>query len=116
MKLLPNPNGAKGALFETDVVKFLVADGHKARKPRQTGNKDVGDIWLEKDIILQAKAWQNLSSGMVAGVKGAEVQAKQARREFGVAIVKKPRGRIADAYVIMPLHVFIRFLRRQPPA
>lgn len=109
---MANPRKDKGTLFETEVVKKLTEHGIRAVKPRQTGNKDVGDIHVEDDIILQAKAWSDYTTALNAGVQGATKQAEHAKRPFGIAIVKKPRGAILDAYVVMPLSTFIRFLRR----
>lgn len=109
---MPNAGKAKGTRFETDVVTALRAAGIKAIKPRQEGNQDVGDIHVEDDVVMQAKAWSDYTTALNAGTKGAAVQAERARREFGVAVVKKPRGAILDAYVVMPLSTFIRFLRR----
>lgn len=101
----------EGTRFETAVEKELKAAGLKVIRPLQTRAVDVGDLWLEKDIVLQAKAWQNLPSALREGVAGAEVQAVHARRPFGFAVIKKPRGAIADAYVAMPLSTFIEFLK-----
>jgi Holliday junction resolvase len=41
---LANPNGRKGALFETSVMKWLRDRGVSAEKLRQAGSKDEGDI------------------------------------------------------------------------
>lgn len=109
-----NAKKAKGTLFETQVVRFLRAASVPAAKPRQSGRHDVGDIHVDDDIVLQAKAWQNTATALVAGVAGAQVQAGHARRMFGIAVIKKPRGSIGDAYVVMPLRVFVQFLYRTP--
>lgn len=112
---MPNPNGAKGNLFETEVTKALNAAGIAAIKPRQAGVHDIGDIHLlddNNDIILQAKAWANLAAAITAGTAGATKQAGHAKKPFGFAVIKKPRGAILDAYVVMHLRDFIRFLKR----
>lgn len=109
---MANPRKAKGTLFETEVVKALVTAGIPAVKPRQTGNRDVGDIHVDDDIILQAKAWSDYTTALNAGVQGAVKQAGHAKRPYGFAVIKKPRAAILDAYVVMPLSTFIRFLRR----
>lgn len=111
---MANPAKAKGTLFETAVERYLKDAGLRAYKPRQTGRYDIGDIHLEDDIILQAKAWANIATALVAGVKGATAQAGHAKREYGIAVIKKPRGAIADAYVVMPLHTFVKFVKRPP--
>lgn len=109
---MANPNKAKGTRFETEVTTALNDAGIKAIKPRQAGALDIGDIHVEDDVVLQAKAWTDYTTALNAGTKGATIQAERARRAFGVAVIKKPRGAILDAYVVMPLSTFIRFLRR----
>jgi len=108
---MPNPRKAQGTRFETDVERVLKEAGLRAVKPRQAGVYDVGDIWLEDDIILQAKAWKDIASALREGTAGAQDQAVHARRRFGVAVIKKPRGAIKDAYVAMPLHVFADLIK-----
>lgn len=108
---MPNPSKARGTRFETDVERALKDAGLKAMKPRQAGVYDVGDIWLEDDIVLQAKAWKDITSALREGTAGAQDQAIHARRRFGAAVIKKPRGAIADAYVAMPLHVFAELIK-----
>lgn len=113
---MANKAKAKGTLFETEVVRVLVAAGLPAVKPRQTGRYDVGDIHLDADITMQAKAWKNIASALREGTAGAQLQAVHARRPIGVSVIKKPGGAIADAYVAMPLHVFIDLIRsRETP-
>ena len=107
---------SEGTRFETDVVKKLKAAGLTAGRPTQTKMADVGDIHLGDDWVLQAKTWQNTASALREGTKDAQVQAYQARRRFGAAVIKKTRGSIDDAYVAMPLSVFIEFLQsRETP-
>lgn len=100
-----------GPRFEADVTKALRAAGLTAGRPTQTRIVDIGDIHLGDDWVLQAKAWQNTASALREGTKDAQVQAHQARRRFGAAVIKKSRGAIADAYVAMPLSVFIEFYK-----
>lgn len=109
---MANANKAKGTKFETDVTKFLLAAGIPAHKPRQAGRYDVGDIHVDDDVILQAKAWDNMPAALTAGLKGADLQVGHARREYGIAVIKRPRAAIAEAIVAMPLRTFVRLLRR----
>ena len=110
---MASPDGTR---FETDVQRELTAAGLHAVKPRQTKQLDVGDIHLGTDIVVQAKNWANIASGLREGTKGAQAQARRAGRPFGVTVIKKRQGAIRDAYVAMPLHVFIALLTsRQSP-
>lgn len=105
---------SEGTRFESDVVKALRAADLVAGRPTQTKMADVGDVHLGDDWILQAKAWTNIASALREGTKDAQVQAIQARRRFGAAVIKKTRGSTADAYVAMPLSVFIEFIKSRP--
>ena len=109
---MPNPNKAKGSKFELDVERYLQGEGLDAKRPRQTGNRDVGDLHVEGDWILQLKNWANIASAVREGSAGAVVQAEHAGRPYGAAVIKKPRGSIADAYVVLPLRLFARLLLR----
>lgn len=91
------------------MVKFLTAAGLMATKPRQTKWYDVGDIWLADDVVLQAKAWRNLTGALSAGTSGAKLQATRAKRRFGFAVIKRPGKGAGEAYVVMPLATFVEF-------
>jgi hypothetical protein len=112
-----NPNKAKGSRFELEVERELRADGLSAVRPRQTGNVDVGDLHVEDDVVLQAKAWRDVPSALREGVAGAQRQAAAAGRPHGAAVIKRPRGSVAEAYVVMPLRAFAALLRsRRSPS
>lgn len=114
---MPNANKTKGTAFESAVTKALRADGLDAVMPRQIESHDVGDIWVERDVVLQAKAWKDVASALRVGTASAQVQAHHAGRPFGAAVIKKAHGHIADAYVAMPLSTFAALLKsRQSPS
>lgn len=113
---MANPNKAKGTLFETQVTKYLNESGVPAVKPRQAGRYDVGDIWVEDDLILQAKAWKDLASAVRVGTAASQLQAGYAHRAFGASVVKRANANVKEAYVVMPLHAFTALLKsRQSP-
>lgn len=110
---MANPNKAKGTAHETNIVNFLASEGITANRVVQTGAKDTGDIHTG-DFVLQAKNWHDISSALREGTDGAQRQAEHAGKPFGVAVIKRPRKGIADAYVAMPLRVFARLLKLLP--
>ena len=55
---MANPNGRKGALFETDVMRWLRSVGAVAERLTKAGSKDEGDIVAVvagKTYILELK-------------------------------------------------------------
>jgi hypothetical protein len=60
--------------------------------------------------VLQAKNYSNLTEGLRLGVAGARSQAAVAGYPFGAAVVKRRNKGAADAYVVMDLETFTRFL------
>lgn len=109
---MANPNKAKGSAFELDIERALQAEGINAKRPRQTGNQDVGDLHVSDDWTLQAKNWANLATAVKAGTEGAERQSAHSGRPFFAAIIKKRGANVREAYVVLPLRVFAQVLKK----
>jgi hypothetical protein len=61
---MANPNGRKGALFETDVMRWLRSVGAIAERLTKAGSKDEGDIVAViagKTYILELKNRKSIS-------------------------------------------------------
>ena len=61
---MANPNGRKGALFETDVMRWLRSVGAIAERLTKAGSKDEGDIVCivaGKTFILELKNRKSIS-------------------------------------------------------
>lgn len=99
---MANSQKAKGTRWETAVLRFLRDAGLYAVKPRQEGFLDVGDIHAPP-FVIQAKDYADLLAGIRAGVDGYQVQRANARLPFGVAVVKRARKPVEDAYVVLRL-------------
>lgn len=107
---MTNPQKAKGSAFETAIYRFLQDAGLFAYKPRQEGSRDVGDVHVPP-FVIQAKNYRDVLAGIREGVEGVRVQKGHARMPFGVAVVKRPRKPIEDAYVVMRLGDFPQLVR-----
>ena len=99
---MANANARKGNAWETKILNFLRDAGLYAVKPRQEGFLDVGDIHAPP-FVIQAKDYKDLLAGIRAGVDGYQVQRSNARLPFGVAVVKRARKPVEDAYVVLRL-------------
>lgn len=99
---------AKGTRFETAVRDYLREHGLPAYRPAQEGFRDVGDIHGVSPFVVQCKDWRDVTGALREGVTGAQVQAANAGEEFGVAVIKRARKPVGDAYVAMTLADFVR--------
>jgi hypothetical protein len=106
-----NRNKAKGTKWESDIVRYLKANGiPSAHRVAQTGRDDSGDIHGVSPFILQAKDLASVTDGARIGVAGANSQAAIARESYGAAVVKRRNHSAANAYVVMDLETFTRML------
>ena len=102
---------AKGANFEREVIKHLQAAGIDCSRNGLTGQTlDQGDILGVPDWTIQCKAYSNVTTGIAQGVDGSLIQQATNNTEWTVAIVKRPRKSVADAYCTMPLKLFTKLL------
>jgi len=108
---MANRNKAKGTRFETLATRALRAFGLRAIKPRQEGRRDVADVHVSP-FVLQLKDWTSWQDAIREGLDGAEVQVKNAGEQYGVAIVKRARRKVGEAYAVTTLATFARVVRR----
>jgi Holliday junction resolvase len=57
-----NPSKAKGTKFESDVVKYLTANGYYAERIALAGANDCGDVYAEMDgnrYVIECKAYKS---------------------------------------------------------
>jgi hypothetical protein len=107
---MSNPNKARGTRFEVAIVEFLQAAGLLAYAPRQFGPDDIGDVHVPP-FIIQAKDYSDMIAAFRDGVEGSRIQKIHAKMPFGVAVVKRRRKPIADAYVVLRLGDFPDLVR-----
>ena len=109
---MSNPNKRKGTVFESAVRDYLntALPDMNVYRPAQAGAKDTGDLHGLPGMVVQCKAYKDVTAGLREGVAGAKVQAVNAGVPFGVAVVKRPRKLIGEAYVVMELADFVRLL------
>lgn len=111
---MANPAKRKGDAFEREVVEALRAAGITAQRTRAGWADDQGDIETpELPIAWQCKNHKDVATALREGVDGAQEQATNAGKLFGVAVVKRRLQPASEAYVAMPLRVFVELLRDQ---
>ena len=113
---MANPNGRKGAQFETDVMKFLRSVGLLAERLTKAGAKDEGDlvcIVAGKTYILELKNRKSLN--LPEFWDEAEVEALNYAKARGIGevplhyvVVKRRNSGIDKAWVIQDLKQWIK--------
>lgn len=113
---MANRHKSKGTRWETAVVRVLQSffarrHGLDPYRPAQAG-RDVGDVNGVSPFIVQAKAWDSWESAIREGLDGAERQRVHAGEQYGVAVVKRARRAVGDAYAVMTVATWARVLMR----
>lgn len=113
---MANPNGRKGAQFETDVMKFLRSAGLLAERLTKAGAKDEGDLVVVatgKSYILELKNRKSLN--LPEFWAEAEVEALNYASARGIGevplhyvVVKRRNSGIENAWVIQDLKQWIK--------
>ena len=104
-----NPQKGRGTRWESAVRDALMDAGLPARREVQRGAADVGDLSIE-GLPFSIEAKDHKSIDLAAFVDQANRQAANAGQPYGVAIVKRRRKSVTDAYVVLDLATFIRIL------
>jgi hypothetical protein len=111
-----NPNGRKGAQFETDVMKWLRSMGAVAERLTKAGAKDEGDlvtIIAGKTYILELKNRKKID--LPAFWDEAQVEAKNYAKARGLTfsppafvIVKRRNHGVDKAWVVQDLDQWLQ--------
>ena len=113
---MANPNGRKGAKFETDVMKWLRDKGVSAERLTKAGAKDEGDlvaVIAGETFILELKNRATLS--LPEFWREAQVEALNYAKARGIGevplsyvIVKRRNASIEQAWVIQDLAQWLK--------
>jgi hypothetical protein len=112
-----NPNGAKGARFEADLLAYLRSGGHMAERLKKTGREDEGDLVVSGGLfgrgirfeIIEAKDWGKLDLPKFLRERDVEIANYAKHRDLrlsdvgGVVVVKRRNHRIGQSYVVTTL-------------
>lgn len=108
---MANPSKNKGTAFETAVVRYLCEQGLPCERRALRGVRDGGDI-AGLPLTIECKNTKQID------LAGALLEAQTAAAHNGdplyAAVFKRPRRHdVADAYVVLPLHLFATMLRER---
>ena len=109
----PTANKRKGAQFELDLLEyFRQRAAYSAERLRLAGKHDEGDIGLRSPAgfhLVEAKAARSFDlAGWVTEMQAERINYARARRyDFdrvhGLVVVKRPRAKIWESYVVKTL-------------
>ena len=104
---MTTPQKAKGSQWERDVAKYFNERGYLEVERRYgAGNTlDKGDINGVKDTVVEAKNWAKISLATI--MDESLVEQKNAKKRFGIAVIKRRNKNVKDAYVVMTLEQFV---------
>jgi len=104
---MTTPQKAKGSQWERDVAKYFNERGYLEVERRYgAGNTlDKGDINGVKDTVVEAKNWSKISLATI--MDETLVEQKNAKKRFGIAVIKRRNKNVKDAYVVMTLEQFV---------
>lgn len=109
---MSNPHKAKGTRWESALRDFFRLVGLPAYRPAQEGRLDVGDLHGLDPFVGQAKDYRDTVTALRVGVDGADAQAVNAGRDYGVAFVKRARAATAQGYAVTTVATFAAVLLR----
>lgn len=113
-----NPNGRRGAKFETDIVDYLRSKGKAAERLPKTGVKDQGDGYelMDNRFYTMWEAKNEKRINLPGYLKELEVERQhfmEARglepwQVHGIVIVKRRMASMGDCYVVQTVDSFFQ--------
>ena len=104
---MSHPSKAKGSAFERDVLREVRGVWPDAERIPPGAHDDRGDIVGVPDLTIECKNHRSVADGLRLGVDQAANEMRNNGDLFGVAVVKRPRLPVKDAYAVMPLRSFL---------
>ena len=105
--MMTSPQKAKGSQWERDVAKYFNERGFPEVERRYGAGAtlDKGDINGVKDTVVEAKNWAKIVLATI--MDETLVEQKNAKKLFGIAVIKRRNKNVKDAYVMMTLESWI---------
>lgn len=97
---MSNPAKARGSAWERDCARFMDLE----RMYGAGRHFDVGDLAGDEIVAYECKAARAFS--LAKWIEEARVEARNAKKPFGVVVIKRDRLPTKEAYVVMRLEDF----------
>lgn len=104
---MTTPQKAKGSQWERDVAKYFNDCGYPEVERRYGAGAtlDKGDINGVKDTVIEAKNVAKITLASI--VDEALLEQKNAKKRFGISVIKRRNKNVKDAYVVLTLEQYI---------
>lgn len=104
---MTTPQKAKGSQWERDIAKYFNERGYPEVERRYGAGAtlDKGDINGVKDTVVEAKNVAKITLSTI--VDEALLEQKNAKKRFGVSIIKRRNKNVKEAYVVMTLEQYV---------
>lgn len=103
---MSNPAKRKGSAWELACARYLGLQRQYGAGRRH----DVGDLAGDSLVAYESKALQ--AYDLATAVAEAEVEAVNAGKPFGVALVKRVRAPVEEGYVVLKMSTWKRLRER----
>ena len=101
---------AKGREWENAVARYLRHAGFNGTERRaKAGRYDKGDLIGIPGFMVECKAGRRMD--LAEWMEEVRTQTLNAKTPFGALVVKRPRKRVENAYVVMFLEDFARLVK-----
>jgi hypothetical protein len=104
---MTTPQKAKGSQFERDVAKYFNDQGYPEVERRYGAGAtlDKGDINGVHDTVVECKNLAKITLASI--VDEALVEQKNAKKRFGISVIKRRNKNIKESYVVMTLEQYV---------
>ena len=104
---MTSPQKAKGSQWERDVAKYFNERGYTdvERRYGAGATLDKGDINGVKDTVVEAKNVGKITLASI--VDEALLEQQNAKKRFGVSVIKRRNRNVKEAYVVMTLEQWV---------
>lgn len=104
---MTTPQKAKGSQWERDIAKYFNDRGYTdvERRYGAGATLDKGDINGVKDTAVEAKNVAKITLSSI--MDEALTEQKNAKKRFGISIIKRRNKNAKEAYVVMTLEQWI---------
>lgn len=108
---MPNPNGRRGAQWETDLAAYYAANGFPlAERRARTGIHDKGDLTgISPLVVHEAKNEKVIN--LPGYLREAEVERANADAALGVVLVKRRNASVAQGYWVVTIETGVAIER-----
>ena len=102
---MANPSKEKGSAFEREVVAHLNKweFGADAERRKAGMTDDRGDVVGVRDLAIECKNHKDVAAALRLALDALPDEMRHSNARFGVAVVKRARKPVEDAYAVMTL-------------